>query len=142
MRHLTFFLILALTACAQIPTPELTEKLTQAAQVMATTHFDQSAPVNVRGKIATLVFPEGTSGVVMIQTGNGLRYVFSTAGVPAMAKQGFTRFAVRPGQEVTVVGVLASASPLSGFIGARADTISKPDGQVLFDRARLPQGAR
>ena len=129
-------------AIEQAEIVQLTQQLNSAAQAMSTMSFDATAPVTVHGRISTLVFPEGSSGLMMVQAGDGLRYVFSTAGVPAMAKQGFTRLTVRPGQDVTVVGPLASASPLDGFIGARANTISAGDGQILFDHARLPQGAQ
>jgi hypothetical protein len=142
MKQLTIVLSLALSALAQIPTPELNQQLTLAAQSMASMNFDPSAPVTVRGRVSLVVFPERTSGVLMVETGDGRRYVFSTAGVPAMAKQGFSRFSLRPGQAVTVVGVLAPATPLAGFVGARADVITGASGQIMFDRTRLEQRAQ
>lgn len=86
------------------------------------------------------MWPEGTSGILLVDSTDGKRYAFSTARVPYMAKQGFTRFAMRPGEQVTVNGVLATANANTApeFAAARADVILKADGTPLFDRAKLP----
>ncbi len=108
---------------------------TKAAGELSALKFDPRAPVSIRGRIATLVFPEGTVGMVVVESGAD-RYAFSTAGVPALAKQGFTRFTAKPGQEVIVTGVLAEGGAKigPGAIAARADTINKIDGSLLFKR--------
>jgi len=92
------------------------------------------------------VWPERSAGMILVEAiGTSEKYAFSTAGVPAMAKQGFTRFTLKPGDEVIVTGVLANGSPKigpgSGFYAARADLITKSDGTHVFDRTRLPVAA-
>lgn len=140
-RHLLIlvFACVARTAAAQVPTPELNRQLTSAAQLMSSMNFDPNAAITVRGRVGTLVWPEGASGMVLIEA-DGKKYAFSTAKVPDMAKQGFTRFALRPGEEVMITGLLAPNSPSigPGFTAARADVIAKSDGTRLFDRAKLP----
>ncbi len=44
------------------------------------------APISIRGRIATLVFPEGTTAMLVVNSGAD-SYAFSTVGVPALAKQ-------------------------------------------------------
>ena len=134
-------LILALTplvGCAQVANPELTRQLTEASQSMSSMNFDSASSVSVHGRVGTLVWPEGASGMILIEA-DGKKYAFSTAKVPDMAKQGFTRFALHPGEEVTITGYLASGSPTvgPGFIAARADIIMKADGTRAFDRTKL-----
>jgi hypothetical protein len=78
--------------------------------------------------------------MVVVNSGTD-SYAFTTAGVPALAKQGFTRFTAKPGQEVIVTGVLAEGRVKigPGAIAARADVINKIDGSELFNRANLAQ---
>lgn len=139
MKRIFVLALAPFLANAQAPTPELNRQLTSAAQLMSSMNFDPTAAISVRGRIGTLVWPEGTSGLVLIEV-DGKKYAFSTAKVPEMAKQGFTRFAMRPGEEVTITGLLAFGAPTvgPGFTAARADTIAKADGTRVFDRARLP----
>src|SRR5579862_4576986 len=105
MRRITAGLVLAFsaivfTAPGQVATPEMNKILTSAAQSLAAMQFDSSAPITVRGRISTLVFPEKSSGMVLIEADQtNQKYAFCTAGVPALAKQGFTRFAIHPGEE-------------------------------------------
>ncbi|MBV8845508.1 MAG: hypothetical protein JO307_22090 [Bryobacterales bacterium] len=130
------------SAAGQVATPRSDQTLSSAARSLASLPFDENAPITIRGRVATLVWPEASSGMILIEAGQGgEKYAFSTAGVPAMAKQGFTRFALQPGAEVIVTGVLASAKAKigPGFNAARANLITKNDGSRLFDRSRLPQ---
>ena len=143
MTKLTLPLILTLTlaANAQVQTPEMDKLLTTAAQSLTTMPFESAAPITIRGRVSTLVWPQGTSGMVIVEAlAGGEKFAFSTARVPDMAKQGFTRFAVHPGEELIVTGVLAAnkAKIGPGFTAARADLITKADGTRAFDRARLP----
>src|SRR5215472_7927235 len=102
MRQSAVSLVLAVSICSipavgQVPTPEMNQILSDAAQSLAAMPFDQNASVTVRGHVAILVWPEGSSGMVIIEASQGgEKYAFSTAGVPTMAKQGFTRFSLRP----------------------------------------------
>jgi hypothetical protein len=133
--------VTVLTAYSQVATPEMNKILTNAAQSLAALQFDSNAPVTIRGRVSTLIWPEGSSGMVLIEADQtGEKYVFSTAGVPAMAKQGFTRFAIHPGEEVIVTGVMANGKAKigPGFYAARAVLITKADGTHVFDRSRLP----
>lgn len=129
-------------AVSQVATPQMNQIFSGAARSLAAMQFDANAPITVRGRVATLVWPEKSSGMIIIETSQGgEKYAFATAGVPAMAKQGFTRFAIQPGQEVIVTGVLASGNAKigPGLNAARADLITKGDGSQVFDRSRLPQ---
>ena len=130
MRQMWIVALLALSipAYSQTHTPELDKILTNAAQSLAAMPFDASSPVTMRGRVSTLVWPQGTSGMVVMETDqSGHRYAFLTARVPDMAKQGFTRFSIQPGEEVTVTGVLTTnkATIGPGFTAARADLITK-----------------
>jgi hypothetical protein len=134
-------LALSIPAYSQTQTPEMGKILTSAAQSLAAMQFDASLPVTIRGRVSILVWPQGTNGMVVIETDQGgEKYAFSTARVPDMAKQGFTRFSLQPGAEVTVTGVLAAnkAKIGPGFTAARADLITKADGSSAFNRALLP----
>ena len=48
---------------------------------------------------------------------------------------------MQPGEEVIITGVLASGNAKigPGFNAARADLITKSDGNRVFDRSKLPQ---
>jgi hypothetical protein len=144
MRLLTARLALASSlslsiASAQVPTPEMDKLLSTAAQSLSEMQFDTNAPVTVRGHVTTLVWPVGASGMLVVKTDLG-EFAFSTAKLPQMAKQGFTRFALHPGEEVIVTGVLASGKAKIGprLNAARADLVTKSDGNRVFDRSRLP----
>jgi hypothetical protein len=137
----SLMLVLSIPALSQVPTPEMDKILSNAAQSLAAMQFDSNAPVTVRGRVSTLVWPPGSSGMLILEaTLGGEKYAFSTAGVPAMARQGFTRFTMQPGEEVIVTGVLAlgKAKIGPGFSAARADLITKSDGNRVFDRSKLP----
>ncbi len=109
-----------------------------SAAALAAMPFDWGAPVTVRGTVSTLFFgPPGAGGMIVVHGNTGV-YAFSTAGTRDMAKQGFTRFTMKPGQQVTVIGILAEGgAKIEGLTAARADTITTNSGQRLFDRAAL-----
>lgn len=140
MKALLTALISAMVLLAQIPTPENNKMLSDAAKQLSAAAFDAKSPVTVHGHVGTLVWPEGSAGMILVKADDGAEYAFSTAGVPAMAKQGFTRFAMKPGAEIIVTGVTtADRSKIGpGLIAARADIIKRPDGSTAFDRAKLP----
>ncbi|HEX5431210.1 MAG TPA: hypothetical protein VFW83_04540 [Bryobacteraceae bacterium] len=145
------FASFALAACivcapgfAQNPNEQTPEQaaITAAAQQLAAMPFDANAPVTARGRVASIVFAlSGKTGMIVIEDPqSGQRYAFSTAGTRDMSKQGFSRFTMRPGEEVTVTGILAEGGKKigPGFTAAKADTITKSDGTRVFDRSRLP----
>ena len=139
--HASLVLALSMTAFSQVPTPEMNRVLSAAAQQLSEVAFDANAPVTIRGRVSTLVWPQGTSGMILVEASDGVgKYAFSTAKVPAMAKQGFTRFSLHPGEEVIVTGSLASSNAKigPGFTAAQANVITKSDGSRVFDRAKLP----
>ena len=120
--------------------------LTNAAQALASMKFDSGVGLTTRARVTTAVWPERSAGMILVEAiGTSEKYAFSTAGVPAMAKQGLTRLSLKPGDEVIVTGVLANGSPKIGpgsaYYAARADLITKADGAHVFDRARLPAPA-
>jgi hypothetical protein len=135
-----FALCLSAAAFCQVQTPGPDRILSDAARQLAAMPFDANAPVTIQGLVTTLVWPEGTSGMILVETRSGQKYAFSTAKVSDMAKQGFTRFSVHPGEEVIVTGARAAndATIGPGFTAARADLITRSDGNRVFDRARLP----
>jgi len=140
IRDISAISITALIGLAQVPTPEMNKILTAAAQSLAEMTFDSAAPVTVHGRVAILVWPEGTSGMIVVEAeGSGDKYAFSTAKVPVMARQGFSRFTMQPGADVVVTGVRAKddAKIGPGFKAARADIVTKSDGNRVFDRSRL-----
>ncbi len=134
----SLLLVLTIPAFSQVPTPELNKILTNAAQSLTAMRFDANAPVTIRGRVSMLVWPEGTSGIVILEASlGGEKFAFSTARVPQMAQQGFSRFTMKPGEEVIVTGVLAAGKATigPGFSAARADLITKSDGNRVFDRS-------
>ncbi len=140
MKTLLTALVSAVVLLAQAPTPSNNAFMTDAAKQLAAVNFDTKSPVTVHGVVHTLVWPEKTMGMLLVKADDGQEYAFSTAGVPAMAKQGFSRFSAHPGETLTVTGVTtAGRSKIGpGFIAARADIITKSDGSTAFDRSRLP----
>jgi hypothetical protein len=112
------------------------------AMQLAALSFDGGAPVTIRGRVTTLFFgtpgPAGMMGVDAIESSD--KYVFSTAQTKDMAKQGFSRYTLSPGEEVLVTGVLAKdGQRFAGFIAARADIVMTTNGRRIFDRATLPK---
>ncbi len=115
--------------------------LTNAAQTLSAMAFDAGTGVTVHARVASAVWPERAAGMIVVEVaGSSEKYAFSTAGVPAMAKQGLSRFTLKPGDEVVISGVLANGNLKigPGFNAARADLIARADGTRLFDRTQLP----
>lgn len=128
-------LALLLTGCSNVPTPQTDAELTAAAAELVALPFDAGSPIATSGHVTAAVWPESGVGMILVQTGDGLKYAFSTAPVPVLAKQGFTRRSLGPGEEVGVSGVLAPGKTVAnGHIAARADSITKGDGTRLFQR--------
>lgn len=122
-------------------TPAESIALTNAAQTLSAMAFDSGRGLTVHARVASAVWPERASGMIVVEAaGTSERYAFSTAGVPAMAKQGLSRFTLKPGDEIIVTGVLANGNLKigPGFNAARADLITRLDGTRLFDRTQLP----
>ena len=122
-------------------TPAESLALTSAAQTLSAMAFDSGRGVTLRARVASTVWPERAAGMIVVFVGGtSEKYAFSTAGVPAMAKQGLSRFTLKPGEEIIVSGVLANGNLKigPGFNAARADLITRIDGTRLFDRTQLP----
>lgn len=138
---LSSLVLAAALVSAQVSRPDNDKMLSEAAHQLSTANFDAKSPVTIHGTVHTLVWPEKTMGMLLVKADDGQEYAFSTAGVPAMAKQGFSRFSAHPGESITVTGVTtANRSKIGpGFIAARADIIKKSDGSTAFDRAKLPE---
>lgn len=115
--------------------------LTNAAQTLSAMRFDSGSGLTIQARVTSAVWPERASGMIVVEVpGSSEKYAFSTAGVPAMAQQGFSRFTIKPGDAIIVTGVLANGNLKigPGFNAARADLITRTDGTRLFDRAHLP----
>lgn len=113
----------------------------EAGKALAAMPFDSGAAVTVHGRATILLFGDpGTMGMIAVQAMEGAgKYAFSTAATKDLAKQGFSRFSLKPGAEILVTGVLAKGGQgIEGFTAARADKIATFDGTVMFDRAALP----
>jgi len=94
---------------------------------------------SVTGVVASIAFvtPAGTITVDSTD-GTGKRYRFFTAGPAETGAQGFTHDSLRPGDQVTITGILANGGQTTdGMITASATKITGPDGRKLFDRAIL-----
>ena len=107
-----------------------------AAAELASMTFSSDAPVSVHGRVTTLFFaPPGSAGAIVVHTVDGTqKYAFSTAATPDLAKQGFSRFTLHPGEEITVTGVLASGGgKVKDLTAARADRITSGE-RTLFKR--------
>jgi hypothetical protein len=94
-------------------------------------------PTTVTGIVSSIAFvvPDGTI-TVDSSDGSGKRYRFVTAGPAILAAQGFTHDSLKPGDQVTITGMLANGGEtVDGLITARATAITGPDGRKLFDRA-------
>src|SRR5215472_9260766 len=82
-------------------TPAESIALTNAAQTLSAMAFDSGRGITVRARVASMVWPERSAGMIVVEAGGtSEKYAFSTAGVPAMAKQGFSRFTLKPGEEI------------------------------------------
>jgi hypothetical protein len=124
-------LLLTLAACSR-PSGDA---LDAAAAELAAMTFDANTPIATSGHVSAAVWPEGGTGMIVVETGDGLKYAFSTASVPVLSKQGFTRQSMGPGEEVGVSGVLAPGKTVAGGLtAARADVITKGDGTRVFQR--------
>ncbi|MBZ5575607.1 MAG: hypothetical protein LAP40_03480 [Acidobacteriia bacterium] len=122
---------------------QLKELSPDAAVSVAGLPFDAGVPLTIRGRVTTLLFAKpGASGAMVVHTTAGPgKYVFSTAPTPDLARQGFSRFTLKPGEAVIVTGVLAEhGQQIEGLAAARADTIATADGRRVFDRTALPAG--
>jgi len=117
---------------------QLKELTPDAAAGLASISFDSGAPVTVHGHVTTLLFSEPGSAGAMVVHGEEGNFAFATAATRDLAKQKFTRFSLKPGEEVIVSGVAASSGErINGLTPARADMVKTSDGQTLFDRAAL-----
>ena len=100
--------------------------------------FDQNKPVNVTGKIAKL----SLSNPVSAMTVDGPAWhIFALPSPADMIRHGFTKTALKPGDQVEVSGVLAAEGQLvDGALAARADLVTV-NGNTVFDRSKFVASA-
>jgi hypothetical protein len=146
MRQLGFVCLLAasfvfLSGCDHLDALKNSVQLKELGKAdaaeLAETPFDPGAKLIVRGRVTTLFFSEpGSTGMMIVHTDDGSQsYAFSTSSTKELARQGFSRFSIGPGEEIVVTGVTArDGKKLRGFTAARADTILKADGKKLYER--------
>ncbi len=107
---------------------------------LAALSFDPNRPVVIRGTVGAVMFANPL-GMILVDPGNGTeRFVFLTAAASEMMKQGFTRTTLKPGDEVIITGIVGGKveeGPAGSVIGAKAETITLPDGTVVFNRAKI-----
>jgi hypothetical protein len=145
MKHFVMAMMcLALTGCsnwdALKSAMQLKELSPADATALAAMPVDPGARVTVRGRVSTLLFAApGTMGMMVVhEEGGTQRFAFSTAPTRDLAKQGFTRFSLSPGQEVVVTGMLVQdGGKIAGYTAARADLVVLADGKTVFDRGAL-----
>ena len=101
--------------------------------------FD-SNPVTVQGVAIRmeLMNPSGTITVASKEQPSK-RYTFATAAPEETRRQGWTRDAVHPGDEVTITGLIAGGGKTmpDGSIAGSATTVTGPDGRRIFDRSTI-----
>jgi hypothetical protein len=102
--------------------------------------FDAASPVTVKGVIFRTDFMNPTVAIfVDPQDGTGKRYAFAVASPREMNAQGWARDNAKPGDQLTITGVLAAGGQTlpNGTIAASATTITAADGRKLFDRSAI-----
>jgi Family of unknown function (DUF6152) len=109
---------------------------------VAAMSFDPASPVSVTGAAVSKVEWVNPNATISVdpKDGSGKRYTFLMASPNMLIKQGMTRVSLKPGDEVTVTGIVSTGGQIlpDGTIAASASTITRADGRQLFDRAALP----
>jgi hypothetical protein len=109
---------------------------------LASMSFDPASPVSVTGAAVFKVEWVNPNATVSVdpRDGSGKRYTFLMASPNMLLKQGMTRASLKPGDEVTVTGIMSTGSQSlpDGTIAASASTVTSSDGRKVFDRAALP----
>ena len=104
--------------------------------------FDPASPVSVTGAAVFKVEWVNPNATISVdpKDGSGKRYTFLMASPNMLLKQGMTRVSLKPGDEVTVTGIISTGSQTlpDGTIAASASTVTLSDGRKVFDRAALP----
>ena len=95
---------------------------------------------NRRGSVQSGVVNPNATISVDPKDGSGKRYTFLMASPNMLLKQGMTRVSLKPGDEVTVTGIISTGGQTlpDGTIAASASTVTLSDGRKVFDRAALP----
>jgi hypothetical protein len=109
---------------------------------LASMTYDPASPVTVTGAAVFKMEWTNPDAAVSVdpKDGSGKRYTFLMASPNQLLKQGMTRVSLKPGDEVTITGVLSTGGQTmpDGTIAASAATITRADGTKLFDRSTLP----
>jgi tetratricopeptide (TPR) repeat protein len=101
------------------------------SQALLAMEFDNGTPINITGKLTRVVWTNPRAWIT-VETGSEEDKVMLHAP-NYLVTHGVRPTSLRPGEEVTVTGVLAK----DGSRTVRADKIIQ-DGKVIFDRASLP----
>ena len=109
---------------------------------LAAMSFDPASPVTVTGAAVFKVEWVNPNATISVdpKDGSGRRYTFLMASPNTLVSLGMTRASLKPGDEVTVTGIVSTGSQTlpDGTIAARASTITLADGRRVFDRAAMP----
>jgi hypothetical protein len=109
---------------------------------LAAMSFDPASPVSVTGAAVFRVEWVNPNATISVdpKDGSGKRYTFLMASPNLLIKQGMTRASLKPGDAVTVTGIVSTGGQTlpDGTIAASASSVTLSDGQKVFDRAALP----
>ena len=102
--------------------------------------FDSASPVTVGGIVSKVEWVNPLVAI-SVETQDVKRYTFATASPNQWVRQGGNRASVKPGDEVTITGLLATGGQTmpDGSIAASATTVTRADGQKVFDRSAVQQ---
>lgn len=99
--------------------------------------YDANKPVTVKGVVTKFAWVNPHSYLyvsVKDENGKTVGYAFETSSPNALERRGWTRHAVKEGDEVTIEGYLAKdgAKLSDGSIHANARSITLADGRKVF----------
>jgi hypothetical protein len=107
--------------------------------------YDANKPVTVKGVVTKFLWVNPHSYLyvsVKDEHGNAVGYAFETSSPNALERRGWTRHAVKEGDQVTVDGYLAKdgAKLSDGSIHANARSITLADGRKVFAGSSADDG--
>jgi hypothetical protein len=107
--------------------------------------YDANKPVTVKGVITKVAWVNPHSYLYVSgkdENGKTVTWAFETSSPNALERRGWTRHAVKEGDQVTIEGFLAkdAAKLADGSIHANARTVIMADGQKVFAGSSADDG--
>jgi hypothetical protein len=99
--------------------------------------YDSNKPVTIKGVVTKVAWVNPHSYLYVSTKdadGKGVGYAFETSSPNALERRGWTRHAVKEGDQVTIEGYLAKdgARLSDGSIHANARSVTMADGRKIF----------